>query len=122
MEPSISQARSTELTYPLRFLASIGEGATMDRPDLAQAEPAEPDRPRRAPARQTATGRTLLLLDSAKRVSYLDRALILWPRLDRRALRRCDHDPRRMAGYIARRTSLPLESIVSMLTAGGPAE
>jgi hypothetical protein len=94
----------------------------MDRPDLAQVEPAGPGRPHRACARQTSTGRTLLLLDSAERASYLERALVLWPRLDRRALRRRDHDPRRMAGFIARRTSLPLESIVAMLTAGKQAD
>jgi hypothetical protein len=48
-----------------------------------------------------------------------ERALFLWPRLDRRALTRCGCDPYRIAAYVARRTSLPLESIVAMLTSGG---
>ena len=44
------------------------------------------------------------------------RALALWPRLDRRALTRCGCDAGRIARYVARRTSLPLDSIVAMLT------
>jgi hypothetical protein len=44
------------------------------------------------------------------------RALAMWPRLDRRALGRCDHDPRRVAILVSRRTSLPVDAIVSLLT------
>ena len=44
------------------------------------------------------------------------RALSIWPRLDRAALRRCKDDPHRIAALVARRTSLPRESIVQMLT------
>jgi len=44
------------------------------------------------------------------------RALAFWPRLDRAALRRCKDDPHRIAALVARRTSLPRESIVQMLT------
>ena len=40
----------------------------------------------------------------------------MWPRLDRAALRRCKDDPHRIAALVARRTSLPRESIVQMLT------
>lgn len=43
------------------------------------------------------------------------RALALWPRLDAKALRRCGHDPRRIAMLVARRTSLSAEAIRSML-------
>lgn len=43
------------------------------------------------------------------------RALALWPRLDTKALRRCGHDPRRIALLVARRTSLSVEVIRSML-------
>lgn len=43
------------------------------------------------------------------------RALALWPRLDRAALRRCGDDPNRIATLVARRTSLPRESIVRLL-------
>ena len=45
------------------------------------------------------------------------RALALWPRLDPRALRRCGYDPRRVAALVSRRTSLPLETIIVLLTA-----
>lgn len=44
------------------------------------------------------------------------RALALWPRLDEKALRRCRHDPVRIARLVARRTTLPLETIVGMLS------
>jgi hypothetical protein len=43
-------------------------------------------------------------------------ALAVWPRLGRRALRRCGHDPRRVAALVSRRTSMPPEVIVSLLT------
>ena len=44
------------------------------------------------------------------------RALALWPRLDRRALRRCGDDPRRIAQFVSRRTSLSIEMIIGMLS------
>lgn len=43
------------------------------------------------------------------------RALAIWPRLDRRALARCHHDPRRIAALVSRRTSMPIESILALL-------
>src|SRR3954447_18511956 len=43
------------------------------------------------------------------------RALALWPRLDRTALRRCRQDPARIAELVARRTTLPPESIRQVL-------
>jgi hypothetical protein len=50
-------------------------------------------------------------------VAAIDRrAMALWPRLDPKALRRCGHDPRRIASLVARRTSLSAEAIRSMLT------
>lgn len=49
--------------------------------------------------------------------SGLDRrALALWPRLKPNALRRCGHDPRRIAALVARRTSIPTEAILRLLT------
>ncbi len=45
------------------------------------------------------------------------RALLMWPRLDRKVLGRCGCDPVRIARYVARRTSLPLEEILTALTA-----
>jgi hypothetical protein len=44
------------------------------------------------------------------------RALLVWPRLDTAALRRCGGDPERVAALVARRSSLPLEAIVGILT------
>lgn len=44
-----------------------------------------------------------------------DRALTLWPRLDRAALRRCNSDPGRITDLVARRTTLPPEAIRSLL-------
>jgi len=44
------------------------------------------------------------------------RALLVWPRLDRAALRRCGGDPERVAALVSRRSSLPFEAIVGILT------
>lgn len=44
------------------------------------------------------------------------RALAIWPRLDRTALRRCHNDAHRIVTLVARRTTMPPESILSMLT------
>jgi hypothetical protein len=43
------------------------------------------------------------------------RALVLWPRLSARLVRRCGGDPWRIARLLSRRTSLPPETIVGML-------
>ena len=51
----------------------------------------------------------------AGRPTIEERALALWPRLDPKALRRCRRDPRRIAALVARRTSLPPETIQAML-------
>ena len=48
--------------------------------------------------------------------SYLERAMILWPRLDRTRLRRAANDPVRIAAIVVRRTSQPFEVILAMLT------
>jgi hypothetical protein len=50
-------------------------------------------------------------------ISVDRRAVALWPRIDRRALRRCHHDPQRIARLVAHRTSLSIEQIVGMLLA-----
>jgi hypothetical protein len=44
------------------------------------------------------------------------RALALWPRLDRAALRRCRNDARRIAALVARRTTMPPDAILNVLT------
>ena len=43
------------------------------------------------------------------------RALTLWPRIDRAALRRCGDDPDRIAAIVERRTSLTPEAIRTLL-------
>ena len=48
-------------------------------------------------------------------ISLERRALALWPRLDRAALRGCRQDPARIAALIARRTALSPESIKQVL-------
>jgi len=44
------------------------------------------------------------------------RVLTMWPRFDRAAIRRAHHDPRRVAAMVGRRTRLPEESILRLLT------
>ncbi len=51
----------------------------------------------------------------ARSLSLSEKALTLWPRLDRRKLSRCRGDPRRMVALISRRTSLPRSAILAML-------
>ncbi len=46
---------------------------------------------------------------------FMRRALLMWPRLDRRKLARCGCDPQRIARLVARRTSLSIESITAIL-------
>lgn len=55
------------------------------------------------------------VLPSSGVTTLESRALALWPRLDRSALRRCGNDPGRIASLISRRTSLPPESIKQIL-------
>jgi len=46
---------------------------------------------------------------------FMQRALLMWPRLDRQKLARCGCDPRRIARLVARRTNLSIESIAAIL-------
>jgi hypothetical protein len=41
--------------------------------------------------------------------------MLIWPRLNQRALERCCGDPRLIAAYVARRTSLSTAVILAML-------
>jgi len=52
---------------------------------------------------------------SATDIALERRALALWPRLDRVALRRCHQDPAKIAALIARRTTLSPEAIRQVL-------
>jgi hypothetical protein len=49
----------------------------------------------------------------------VERASLLWPRIDRRALSRCSGDPECIARQVAQRSSLPEHSIIKMI-AGEP--
>jgi hypothetical protein len=47
---------------------------------------------------------------------YLERAMLLWPRLDRARLSRLADDPARIAQMVQERTSQPHAAILAMLT------
>lgn len=47
---------------------------------------------------------------------YMERALLLWPRLNRARIRRVENDPARIAEIVERRTSQPYAAILAMLT------
>ena len=47
---------------------------------------------------------------------YVERALLLWPRLDRARLRKVGAAPCRIAEMVERRTSQPYDVILAMLT------
>ena len=51
---------------------------------------------------------------------YLERALLLWPRLDRARIRKVADDPARIAEIVVRRTSQPYDVILAMLTRESP--
>ena len=44
------------------------------------------------------------------------RVLSIWPRFDLGAIRRANHAPRRVAAMVGRRTRLPEEAILRLLT------
>jgi hypothetical protein len=52
---------------------------------------------------------------------YLERALLLWPRLDRAKVRKVADNPVRIAEIVERRTSQPFDAILAMLTKRAPA-
>lgn len=47
---------------------------------------------------------------------YVERAMLLWPRLDRARIRRHADNPARIAELVSRRTSQPYDVILAMLT------
>lgn len=51
---------------------------------------------------------------------YFERAMLLWPRLERAKIRRVADDPYRIAEIVERRTSQPYEVILAMLTKQSP--
>jgi len=69
---------------------------------------------------EATTGSALVMspsIDARRRIRQ--RALLLWPRLDRVRLARTAGDPERIARLVERRSALPVEVIVAMLKAGG---
>ncbi len=56
------------------------------------------------------------------RLRLRERALAVWPGLDRRALFRCGADARRIARYVSRRTKLTQEAVLSILLGSGVTE
>ena len=57
-------------------------------------------------------------MSPADRKLVVDKAALLWPRIDRRALSRCSGDPECIARQVSRRSSLPERSIVEMIAGG----
>jgi hypothetical protein len=51
---------------------------------------------------------------------YFERAMLLWPRLERAKIRRVADDPCRIAEIVARRTKQPYDVILAMLTRQAP--
>jgi hypothetical protein len=47
--------------------------------------------------------------------SVLQRAMAIWPRLDRRTLADCASDPRAIAAYVADRTRIPIAYVTAIL-------
>ena len=52
---------------------------------------------------------------SVEACAYSRHAMFIWPRLDRQALARRGCDSRRIAQYVAHRTSLSVEQIIGIL-------
>lgn len=52
---------------------------------------------------------------------YLERAMLLWPRLDRAKIRKVADNPVRIAEIVEHRTSQPFDAILAMLTKHAPA-
>src|ERR1035437_410999 len=51
---------------------------------------------------------------------YLERAMLLWPRLDRARIRRVANDPARIAEIVQRRTSPPAEGVFGLVPQHSP--
>ena len=71
--------------------------------------------------RLTRTAPKPRLLKRPSTSCHLDRAMLLWPRLDRAKIRRFADDPARIAEIVEARTSQPYDVILAMLTRQTPA-
>jgi hypothetical protein len=85
-------------------------------PAIARSSPANPGHVTGA-AGPRAVSRTARPATSP----HVERALLLWPRLDRARLRKLGDDPVRIAQMVARRSSQPYDVILAMLTRACPA-
>lgn len=72
--------------------------------------------PYRGPAQCARTVARRVESRSQRQMVYLERAMLLWPRLDRASLRKIADNPARIAELVERRTSQPYEVILAMLT------
>jgi hypothetical protein len=54
-------------------------------------------------------------IDRSRAAWLEERAIALWPRLDRRKVRRCGGDARCIVRVVSRRTALPAEAIWRLL-------
>jgi hypothetical protein len=81
-----------------------------EAPYRGPAQGARPVAPR--PARRTVRHTT---------TCYVERALLLWPRLDRARISRVADNPVRIAEIVEKRTSQPFDAILAMLTKHAPA-
>jgi hypothetical protein len=74
------------------------------------------ERPYRARRRTPGAGRKPIPTLKEPDTCYLERAMLLWPRLDRARVRKIGDNPARIAELVSRRTSQPYEAILAMLT------
>ena len=65
--------------------------------------------------RMTAPGEGMLEV-GLRASCYVERAMLLWPRLDGAKVRRVSDDPAAIAEIVKRRTSQPYDVILAMLT------
>jgi hypothetical protein len=80
--------------------------------------PLADDAPYRRPAQgaRVAAPRAVRKPEQPATSCYLERAMLLWPRLDRARVRKIADNPARIAELVSRRTSQPYDVILAMLT------
>jgi hypothetical protein len=101
----------------LRFIAGAGSGNAMSRAHaVAPAFGAEGPYRRPAQGARVAAFTAISQPEHPATPSYVERAMLLWPRLDRARVRRLADNPARIAELVSRRTSQPHDVILAMLT------
>lgn len=89
--------------------------AVVSRTQRPGTDGARPDDLTTDAARLSGARPELVVDSSADTAQLKTRALMLWPGLDRARLGATGGDPLRIARLVARRTSLPIETILAML-------